>query len=172
MPHNRRNILGRVADMNSKKFHILLVEDDHLDAHITKKYLAQAIEDASIEHISDGPSAVDYLLKRKVFRKATTPSLLVLDLNLPGVSGLEIVQLVYANKVLKKIPILIISGEAKKEWSAEAMGSLPVFIKWMGMKDFKSIARAARDIYLGRLAYGHLASKDLQSTVEKIDGLV
>lgn len=136
--------------MDPKSFHVLLVEDDYLDAHVTKNYLTQAIDNAIIEHVSDGHSAADYLLKRKAFRKASTPDLLILDLNLPGLNGLEIVQLVYANKKLREIPMLIVSGEAKGNPLLHGRGPIPVFAKWMGMKDLKSIARAANDIFLAR----------------------
>lgn len=134
--------------MENKPFHVLLVEDDYLDAHVTKKYLAESIDGATVEHINDGITAMDYLLKRKLFRKVGTPDLLVLDLNLPGMTGLEIIKFLYAHKELRKIPTIVVSGEIpKKSEKATFDAPCPTFLKWLGMKDFKSVARAAKDIF-------------------------
>ncbi len=66
--------------MGSEKFKVLLVEDDYLDALITKRFLTQSSSRFDLTHISDGLEAIDYLLKRKKFKDATRPDLILLDL--------------------------------------------------------------------------------------------
>ena len=69
---------------------ILLVEDDPGDVLITRESLADAPVACDLAVVDDGAMALDYLHKRGEFSEAQTPHLVLLDLNLPKVSGHEV----------------------------------------------------------------------------------
>jgi len=98
--------------MNPEPRTILLVEDDARDAELT---LAALIEFNSVSHVAvvpDGEQALDYLRRRGKFetRPAGNPAVVLLDLKLPKVSGLEVLKRMRADPELKTIPVVIFSS--------------------------------------------------------------
>ena len=87
---------------------ILLVEDNRGDALLVKR----AFEDKELEnHItiaSTGEEALNLL--HKIQDEVTMPDIILLDLNLPGISGLEVLKKIKNEANLKRIPIIILSS--------------------------------------------------------------
>ena len=93
---------------------ILLVEDDPSDAELT---LAALVEFNSANHVavvSDGEQALDYLHRRGKFenRAGDHPALVLLDLKLPKVNGVELLRSIRADDELKTIPVVIFSSSS------------------------------------------------------------
>ena len=91
---------------------VLLVEDDAAHAEITRRNLEATHPGASrLIHLSDGQSALDYLLHEGAFRENAppTPDLVLLDLRLPKVSGLEVLRRVKDDPRLRAIPVVILT---------------------------------------------------------------
>ena len=98
---------------------ILLVEDNEGDIELTK----EAFEDAKFRnnlHIAeDGEQALDFLFKRNGYEDVPTPDIVLLDLNLPGTSGKEVLETVKAEAELKRIPVIVLtSSEADSDVQA------------------------------------------------------
>lgn len=65
-----------------------------------------------IQWCQTGDEAIDYLLRQGKFTDLETdmPSLILLDLNLPGTNGREVLQAIKTNEVLKKIPVIVMTS--------------------------------------------------------------
>ncbi len=98
-------------------FHILLVDDSVADVRIIER----ALREASIQHrltvIHDGSRALDYL--RRLRDPGTPadrePDLVLLDLNLPGLDGNQILAEIKSDRFLKSIPVVILTTSRRDE---------------------------------------------------------
>ena len=68
-----------------------------------------------LEVVSDGVEAMDYLHNRGTFKKARRPDLILLDLNLPRMSGHEVLAEVKADPSLRRIPVVVLSTSTADE---------------------------------------------------------
>lgn len=88
---------------------ILLVEDNEIDIVLTKAYLEDVYEDLTLEVVNNGADAIDFLLQQHEFSHCEEPDLVLLDLNLPKIDGLEVLQIVKNTKGKNHIPIIILT---------------------------------------------------------------
>jgi len=101
---------------NGKLAEILLVEDNEGDIELTR----EAFEDAKFRnnlHIAmDGDEALDFLFKRNGNEQAQTPDIILLDLNLPGTDGREVLEEIKSDQLLRRIPVIVLtSSQADKD---------------------------------------------------------
>ena len=92
-----------------KPIKILLVEDNPGDTRLIKEALKDSKIYNTLDTVDDGRAAMAYLNKQGQYSKATTPDLILLDLDLPHISGREVLELVKKDKKLKSIPIVILT---------------------------------------------------------------
>ena len=90
---------------------ILLIEDNAQDREITARALTQAMVTNPLTCVSDAEEALEYVfcMGRHVDRKPTEPQLILLDLNLPQMSGLEFLRRIKADKRTKDIPVVALT---------------------------------------------------------------
>jgi CheY-like chemotaxis protein len=90
---------------------VLLVEDDPGDALLVQEALAGTGDSTVRCHIAaDGESAVQFLLRRDEFTGAPRPRLILLDLNLGGMHGLQVLARLKADEQLKTIPVVVLTS--------------------------------------------------------------
>jgi len=95
---------------------ILLVEDDPRDVELT----LNALEDYNLTNevvvARDGEEALDYLYSRGTFRMRTNdnPAVLLLDLKLPKVDGLEVLRTIKGDAKLKMIPVVVLTSSREE----------------------------------------------------------
>lgn len=90
---------------------ILLIEDNPGDVELTKEALLDSGRINNLLNvIMDGEEALDYLFKRGLHTSATTPDIILLDLNLPKVDGREILREIKQDANLNSIPVIILSS--------------------------------------------------------------
>ena len=94
--------------MNAVPVTILLIEDDPGHARLIEKNVRRAGVANDITHKSDGTTALEYLFGRGDAVKAD-PMLVLLDLNLPDMSGTEILSRIKADPVLKRTPVVVLT---------------------------------------------------------------
>jgi two-component system response regulator len=97
---------------------ILLVEDNPSDADLTKRALARGHVSNELVIAEDGQEALDYLRGEGSYAGravADTPSMILLDLKLPKVSGLEVLRAVRADARLRRIPVVILTSSKEEE---------------------------------------------------------
>jgi CheY-like chemotaxis protein len=112
--------------------HILLVDDDLDHIRLTRHALRCANPSAEIESVHDGESAIAYLRDRAASRPL--PGLVVLDLHLPRMHGLEVLKAIKSDEELKDIPVVVLSSQLNQEDAqlARRLGASAVLCKAAG----------------------------------------
>jgi len=100
-------------------FDILLVEDNPADVEITIEAFRRTHGGNRVHICRDGEEAIDFLHRRGKYARTTTPvpkpDLILLDLNLPGKSGLEVLQVIKQTDGLKTIPVVVLTTSDRDE---------------------------------------------------------
>jgi chemotaxis family two-component system response regulator Rcp1 len=96
--------------MKNKRFTIVSIEDNEPDFVLLEKALSAAT-DLPIEliNIQNGKEAIDFLYKNEDYKSAPNPDLIVLDINIPKINGLDILRSIKNDDNLKTIPVIIFS---------------------------------------------------------------
>ncbi len=95
----------------SPPFDVLLVEDNPDHAELVLRNF-QDRPGARVRHIADGEAALDYLFQRGVFHDCDQhhrPDVILLDLRLPKIDGLEVLKEIRASTELSNIPVVILT---------------------------------------------------------------
>ncbi|MBK5221447.1 MAG: response regulator [Acidimicrobiia bacterium] len=100
---------------NVRPIEILLVEDDPGDVLIAKEALEQSKLANSLHVATNGEEAMAFLRRQGDFAAMPKPDLVLLDLNLPGRSGREVLAEVKADPDLRRIPIVILTTSQAEE---------------------------------------------------------
>ena len=96
---------------------ILLVEDDPRDVELTLAALAEYNLANDVVVIRDGKEALDYLYCRGQFsaRSSENPAVLLLDLKLPKVDGLQVLEKIKSDEHLKIIPVVVLTSSHEEK---------------------------------------------------------
>ncbi len=95
---------------------ILLVEDDPNDAELTVMALEENKVANEIVHVHNGKEALDYLKRQGPFcNKGDDPALVILDLKIPKVSGLEVLREIRNDENLKCMPVVIFTSSQEDQ---------------------------------------------------------
>lgn len=96
---------------------ILLVEDDPNDVELTLSALAENHLANEVFVVSDGEEALDYLYYQGVYesREEGNPALMLLDLKLPKVDGMEVLRRVKTDPALKMIPVVMLTSSREEQ---------------------------------------------------------
>jgi len=104
--------------MNSTAIEILIVEDNPNDVELTLDALKKQNLTNNIKVLEDGALALDYIFARGKYsdRKiCDQPKLILLDLKLPKVSGLEVLKKIKSDKRIKKTPAVILTSSNEEQ---------------------------------------------------------
>ena len=98
--------------MTAKVKRILLVEDSEHDIELTLAALETHNVANEVDTARDGAEALDYLYRRGAFatRSNELPAVVLLDLKMPRVDGLEVLRQIKSDPQLKKIPVVILTS--------------------------------------------------------------
>ena len=97
---------------------ILLVEDNIQDIEITRRAFAKGRVKNELIVVRDGQEALDYLYRRGKYQDpeiSPRPGMILLDLNLPKVGGMEVLQQIKKDDHLKKIPVIVLTVSPREE---------------------------------------------------------
>lgn len=94
---------------------ILLVEDNPADMRLVREAMHECDASAALHWVADGDAALDYLYHRGAHTQAPQPDLVLLDLNLPGMSGKEILSSIKHDPSLTSIPVVVLTSSAARQ---------------------------------------------------------
>lgn len=128
---------------------ILLAEDSAQDAELTLNALAEHNITNSVDLARDGAEALDYLYRRGEFagRQGGNPVLVLLDLKMPRMDGLEVLRTVKADPQLRTIPVVILTS-SREEQDVVRSYELGVNAYVVKPVEFDQFMRAVRDLGL------------------------
>jgi CheY-like chemotaxis protein len=121
---------------------ILLVEDDPRDVELTMEALSEKNLANEVLVVRDGEEALDYLYHRADFkdRPPGNPAVILLDLKLPKVDGIEVLRTVRSDEDLKMIPVVILTSSRQDRDLVETykLGVNAYVVKPVNFSDFIS----------------------------------
>ena len=142
---------------------ILLVEDDQAHAELIIRSLEDHPVSNEIEHLTDGEAALDYLLASDP-EDSSRPHVILLDLRLPKIDGLEVLKQIRATKTLDGIPVIVLStsrdeSDVSKAYSHHANSYL---VKPL---DFATFSKLLDDVGFYWLRWNHFPGRVLGSSL-------
>lgn len=126
---------------------ILLVEDDPRDVELTLNALEEYNLTNEVVVTHDGEEALDYLHCRGKFasRSSQNPAVLLLDLKLPKVDGLEVLEQIKSDEKLKMIPVVVLTS-SREERDMVASYKLGVNAYVVKPVDFHEFVNAIKEL--------------------------
>ncbi len=118
---------------------ILLVEDDRIDAMTVKRALNELNVTNPLDMAGDGEEALEYLRENA----DNLPGLILLDLNMPRMGGIEFLREIKQKETLKRIPIVVLttSDEERDKIDAYDMGVAGYMVKPVDYLQFVEVVR-------------------------------
>jgi CheY-like chemotaxis protein len=121
---------------------IVLVEDNPNDLELTLVALERSQLANEVIVLRDGAEALDYLFRRNAHsdRKAGNPAVLLLDLKLPKVDGLEVLKAIRESEELRSVPVVMLTSSREEPdlQRAYALGVNAYVVKPVEFKEFVS----------------------------------
>lgn len=145
--------------MDSKnKNAILLVEDNPSDARLTIMALEERKLANKIVHVKDGQEALDYIFAQGTFSNRIMedfPSVILLDLKMPKVSGIEVLQKIKSDERTKRIPVVVFSS-SQEDPDVQACYNLGVNSYIVKPLDFDTFMKVVSEMGLYWMLINHL----------------
>lgn len=128
----------------------MLVEDNQADVFLMREALEAAEIAASLHVVSDGEMAMRYIDELNADGSSECPALVLLDLNLPKVSGIEVLEYLRRSSKCRQSLVVVVSSSDSVIDRAEAasMGADAYFRKPSGYEAYLKIGEIAKDLLL------------------------
>jgi chemotaxis family two-component system response regulator Rcp1 len=92
-----------------KELQILLVEDNEGDILLTLEAFKELKVSNTVAVVRDGAEAIEFLKKEGQFINCVMPNLILLDINMPRLNGIEVLEFIKNDEKLKKIPVVMLT---------------------------------------------------------------
>jgi CheY-like chemotaxis protein len=132
---------------------ILLVEDDANDAELTLRALGRLNLGDKVDVTRDGQEALEYLECRGSFsdRSSGDPAVVLMDVKMPRLSGLEALERIRANPALKTIPIVMLTssradGDLRKSYE---LGTNAYVVKPVAFEQYLQAVKGLGEFWVG-----------------------
>lgn len=140
--------------MNDGRPQILVVEDDENDVFFLRRALQSTGVQADLHIAGDGRQALDYLHGRGEFADRTRhplPNIVLLDLKVPYVSGLDVLRQIRATPELRKLIVIVLTSSALDSDVVQAyeIGANSFLVKPSRLEEQKLVAQRIADYWLG-----------------------
>jgi two-component system, response regulator len=127
--------------MENDEIDILLVEDNAEDADLTMRALKKNKVTNKILHLEDGVAALEYIFCTGEFANRNIeikPKVVLLDLNMPKISGIEVLKKIKSDERTKVIPVVVLtsSKESPDVQTCYRLGANSYIVKPVGFENF------------------------------------
>ena len=127
--------------MNYENVEILFVEDNIDDANLTIRALAKSGFTNKLHHVKDGAEALDFMYCKGNYALRNikeTPKLILLDLKMPKVSGMQVLEKIKSDPTFKSIPVVILTSSNEDPDIAKcyALGANSYIVKPVDSNNF------------------------------------
>lgn len=129
---------------------ILLVEDSPDDVLLTEEALRRGRKANGLRVVCDGEAALDFLFRRGKYANEARPDLVLLDLNLPRMDGMEVLEQMKNSPELRTVPVVALTTSTAERDLLRAYDSYvnAYVTKPLDVDEFIRTVRAVEDFYL------------------------
>jgi CheY-like chemotaxis protein len=160
-----------VADSSKKEksFSILMIDDDEEDFLLVEKALETKQLKVDLFWAQDGDEAMNFLFRRGAYSNAPAPELILLDLNMPGKSGFEVLKDIKGNEELRKIPVVILtsSRDRKNVSRVYNAGANSFMLKPMSFDELANAMESLCQYWFAVVQLPNAATEPVRKTVKK-----
>lgn len=133
--------------------HVLLVDDDTNHRFLIRKLLSKTETRIEITELEDGQQALDYVYGRRDYsdrERYPYPDLILLDIKMPGVGGLEVLKVLKRDRQTQHLPIVILTTSSLEEEIAESyrQGANAFITKPTGFENFAKAMTSLVDFWV------------------------
>lgn len=136
--------------MLGESFKILLVEDNPADAELTIRSLKKHGLAKGLVHLENGAEAIDYLFAQREYSNRDSmdsPNVILLDINMPKLSGMEVLRKLKSDDRTKMIPVIMLTS-SKEEPDIKECYSLGVNSYIVKPVHYEEFVRAVKELGL------------------------
>jgi two-component system, chemotaxis family, response regulator Rcp1 len=139
-----------VIETQNRACELLLVEDNPADARLTRDALREAHPQLRVHLVQDGAAALRFLRREPPYSEAPRPDLVLLDLNLPGKDGRDVLQEVRQAPALAMIPIVVLTTSMSQADvdMAYRLGANCYLTKPVGLEEYFALVRLTEKFWL------------------------
>ena len=130
---------------------ILMVDDNPADFELVRDTFEEQALPGQLCSVRDGDEALRYLKRAHPYNAAPRPDLILLDLNIPGKDGFEILNEIRVDQELSCIPIVILTSSSSEQDIARSyqLGANAYVVKPVGLDQFSGLVRSIESFWLG-----------------------
>lgn len=134
---------------------ILLVEDNDADRRAIQEAFTSCDSNATLHTVPDGDQALDFVFRRGEYAGYPAPDLILLDLNLPGMHGREVLRQIKTKPDTKNIPVVVLTSSTYQGDICEAYGlSANCYInKPMRYQDLLKLVKLLCEFWIKEVKY-------------------
>lgn len=135
--------------LNPETIKVLVVEDNPNDVAIIKRAMRKSDVKCDLYFARDGEEAMNFLYRQGEFTDAPRPDLILLDLNLPKINGLEVLTKIKEDEHLKRLPVIVLTISEREEDMVKAYdsGAASYMTKPVDSKDFERLIQTVQDYW-------------------------
>ena len=145
-----KRVQARESSMSHSNSVVLLVEDNELDIELMQLSLQRCSYPIDCRVVRDGEQCIAFLNKLGPYADAPTPELILLDLNMPRMNGMEVLDAINAAPELHLLPVVVLTTSNQPEdiRGAYARRCSGYVIKPFGYSELESAVRVLMDYWL------------------------
>ena len=146
----RKTLEHYMQNIMEKRIKILLVEDNPGDADLAKEAFANGEFDVELTVAKDGEAAIRFLEHQGEFIHVAIPDIIILDLNLPRLNGLEVLEKIKHDERFMRIPVVILSSSDSAEDIRKSYESYAncYIRKPFDYRNYESVVRSIEDFWM------------------------
>ncbi len=162
----RRSVMRRTAE-------ILVVDDSPSDARLAREALLSGSTPKRISVVTDGAEALDFVYRRGTYATAPRPDLILLDLNLPKINGLEVLRRIKGDPQLRSITVIILttSPHPKDVSAAYELLANCYIVKPLDLDRFYSVMHGIEEFWMSMASLPTDGSSPMFSNDEEVRGI-
>jgi len=140
-----------VTPADHRSVDILIVDDNDDDVLLAKTALEGAAGLSLLHVAKDGAEALEFLRRTGRYANARRPGLVLLDVNMPGMSGFEVLEKMKADPALRAIPVVVLTVSCSEDEIEQAysVGAASFVRKPVGLEHFRAVIKGLARYWTG-----------------------
>lgn len=136
-----------------EQINLLLVEDNPGDVRLTEEAFDGDRTEHAMHVVTDGEEALDFMYRRDDHASAPRPDLVLLDLNLPRLAGMDVLAEIKSDPELKQIPVIVLTGSEAEQDVIESYNhhANACLTKPVDPNEFIALIRSFEDFWMAKV---------------------